>query len=80
MFAYLIFIFYFQVWFKLYFICINISSFNNITRYNILYKWDSEESQQTFFFQKSVSQYCNQSGTYTISDLKIQKYKVDTKV
>ena len=47
---------------------------NNITRYNILYKWDSD------FFFKSVSQYCNQSSTYIVSDLKIQKYKVDTNV
>ena len=28
-----------------YFICINISTFNSITIHNILYKWDSEESQ-----------------------------------
>ena len=35
--------------FKLYLIFINRSTFNNISRQNILYKGDSEESQLTFF-------------------------------
>ena len=38
-----------HVWFKLHLTCINRSIFNSISRYNMLYKWDSEESQLIFF-------------------------------
>ena len=51
------------------FICINRSTCDNITRHNILYKWDSKESQLIFLNPNIASKII----TYTVSDLKTNK-------